>query len=132
MTQIVTITKKYPLTLCCIALVWYLSIWFLPPEEMELPSIYLLDKWTHFVMYGGTCSVLWWEYLKQHDHLNVKKLFVWGWLAPTLMGGLIELVQAYCTSNRSGEWLDLAADAIGVTIAAALGVGYYWSSRHRQ
>ena len=115
--------KKYPLSLVCVALVWYLSIWFLPPDYIELPSINFLDKWTHFVMYGGTCSVIWFEYLRSHQSLNKQKLFLWAWLAPTLMGGVIELVQAYCTTNRSGEWLDFAADAVGCTLAIAIGFG---------
>ena len=96
---------------------------------MELPDISFLDKWTHFVMYGGMCSVMWWEYLRHHDNW---KLFIWAWLSPTLMGGLIELVQENLTTNRSGEWLDLAADAVGVTLAVVLGRGYYWFSRQRQ
>lgn len=114
--------KKYPLSLLCIALVWYLSVWFLPPDYIELPSINFLDKWTHFVMYGGTCSVIWFEYIRHHQTLNKQKLFLWAWLAPTLMGGLIELVQAYCTTNRSGEWLDFAADAFGCTLAIGIGL----------
>jgi len=120
------IVRNYPLSMICIALVWYLSIWFMPPEEMELPSINFLDKWTHFVMYGGTCSVIWWEYLHRHKTINARKLFLWAWIAPTLMGGIIELVQAYCTTNRSGEWLDLAADAIGVMMGAVMGLVYRW------
>lgn len=110
----------------CIALVWYLSIWFMPPEEMELPSINFLDKWTHFVMYGGTCAVIWREYLRSHHSINVRKLILWALIAPTVMGGVIELVQAYCTTNRSGEWLDLAADAIGVMMGAVMGLVYRW------
>lgn len=132
MNKSMAFLKRYPLTLCCIALVWYLSIWFLPPEIMELPDISFLDKWTHFVMYGGMCSVMWWEYLRHHDRLDNWKLFIWAWLSPTLMGGLIELVQENLTTNRSGEWLDLAADAVGVTLAVVLGRGYYWFSRQRQ
>ena len=122
MNYIVHFLKKYPLSLVCIALIWYLSIWFSPPEEMELPSISFLDKWTHLVMYGGTCSVIWFEYLRHHRTLDVKQLFVWAWLLPTLMGGLIELVQAYCTATRSGEWLDWLADAVGVTLAVGVGL----------
>ena len=116
--------RKYPFSLLCIALVWYLSIWFMPPEDMELPSINFLDKWTHFVMYGGTCSVIWVEYLRCHRRLNATKLFLWAWLAPSLMGGVIELVQAYLTTNRSGEWLDFLADAVGCTLAVAVGLAY--------
>ena len=114
--------KKYPFSLLCIALIWYLSIWFMPPEEMELPSINFLDKWTHLVMYGDTCSVIWIEYLRQHRTLDGERLFFWAWLMPTLMGGLIELVQAYCTETRSGEWLDWLADGVGVTIATGIGL----------
>lgn len=113
--------RKYPLSLLCIALIWYLSIWFLPPEEMELPSINFLDKWTHLVMYGGTCSVIWWEYLRSHSAVDWKKVLLWAWLAPVLMGGLVEIVQEQCTKNRSGEWLDFAADALGCTLGAFVG-----------
>ncbi|MDE6011714.1 MAG: VanZ family protein [Prevotella sp.] len=114
--------KKYPFSLICIALVWYLSIWFVLPEQVELPSINFLDKWTHFVMYGGTCSVIWIEYLRHHRQLDWENIFFWAWLMPILMGGLIELVQAYCTTNRSGEWLDWQADGIGVTLSIGVGL----------
>ena len=120
--KMVNIVKRYPFSLLCVALVWYLSIWFRPPEEMELPSINFLDKWTHLVMYGGTALVIWIEYLRQHRALDAEKLFFWAWLMPVLMGGVIELVQAYCTATRSGEWMDWLADAVGVTLGAGMGV----------
>ena len=94
----------------------------MPPEELELPSINFLDKWTHFVMYGGTCSVIWLEYLHHHRQLNWKRLMQWAWLAPVLMGGLIEIVQGTCTETRSGEFLDFIADAIGCTLAIGVGL----------
>ena len=117
-----SIIKRYPLSIACIALVWYLSIWFMPPEELELPDINFLDKWTHFVMYGGTCSVIWFEYLRHHNTLDKKKLFLWAWLAPVLMGGIIEIIQGTCTETRSGEWLDFVADAVGCTLAIGIGM----------
>ena len=44
-------------------------------------------------------------------------------LLPIVMGGVIELVQAYCTGGtRSGEWLDLAADSLGVLIGQPIGM----------
>ena len=117
-----SIIKRYPLSIACIALVWYLSIWFMPPEELELPDINFLDKWTHFVMYGGTCSVIWFEYLRHHNTLNKKKLFLWAWLAPILMSGVLELLQEYATNTRSGEWFDFAANSLGVTLGAVFGL----------
>jgi VanZ family protein len=81
-----------------------------------------IDKWTHLVMYGGTCSMIWIEYLRRHTILNKKKLFCWAWLAPIVMSGVIELLQEYATTTRSGEWFDFAANSTGVTIAALLGM----------
>lgn len=77
-------------------------------------------------MYGGTCVVIWGEYLYRHKHSFDKvKLIIWAWLAPIVMSGVIELLQAYCTGGRrSGDWIDLAANAIGVTLAAAIGFAY--------
>lgn len=113
--------KRYPLSLLCIAMVWYLSIWFLPPET-PLNDLSFIDKWTHFVMYGGTCSVIWYEYVRSHQRLDGSRLFLLAWLAPVLMSGLLELVQAYCTTNRCGEWLDFAANTLGCTLGAGVGM----------
>ena len=47
-----------------------------------------------------------------------------GIIAPILMSGIIELLQAYCTTNRSGDWIDFFANILGI-IAAAF-IGYYF------
>jgi hypothetical protein len=42
---------------------------------------------------------------------------------PVAMSGIIELLQEYCTGGaRSGEWLDLAANSAGITLAAVIGL----------
>lgn len=39
------------------------------------------------------------------------------------MSGLIEILQATCTGGRrSGDWLDFAANTVGVTLAAVIGI----------
>ena len=113
--------KHYPLTLFCIALVWYLSL-FIIVHKTPLSDVPFIDKWTHFVMYGGTCTVMWIEYLRCHDRLHFWKLFLLAWLGPILMSGLLELLQKYCTTNRSGEWLDFLANSTGVTLAVGIGL----------
>ena len=114
--------KKYPLSICCIALVWILSLTPIFPET-PFDNVAFIDKWTHLVMYGGTCSVIWIEYLRSHTSLDSKKLFLWAFLAPILMSGLLELLQEYCTAgHRNGDFLDLAANATGVTVAAVIGI----------
>ena len=118
--------RKYPLSLCCIVLIWVLSLVPFFPET-PLDGIDFIDKWTHLVMYGGTCSVIWWEYLRSHQTLNAGRLFRYAWLAPVLMGGLLELLQAYCTAgHRNGDWLDFVANTLGVTLGTVVGLLLYY------
>lgn len=121
MKKLHQIVRKYPLSIVCIALIWVLSLVPFFPET-PLDEVEFADKWAHIVMYGGTCCVIWWEYWRRHQSADYEKLFFWAWLAPILMGGLLELLQEYCTTTRNGDWLDLAANATGVTIAALLGL----------
>jgi VanZ family protein len=131
MSRTLQFVKKYPLSLLCIALVWYLSIWFMPPKELKLPSINFMDKWTHLVMYGGTSLVVWREYLRCHQAESIRPLFL-PMVALMLMGGLLELMQAYCTTTRSGEWLDFWADSIGVLLGCGAGYLIYVVKRKRK
>lgn len=118
------LVSTYPVALLCFLLIWYLS--FFTPPKTELDDVAFIDKWVHVVMYGGSCLVLWIEHLRHH-HLTKQplcrqRLLLWAWVAPILMSGLIELLQAYCTGGRrSGDWLDFAANAVGVTGAALVG-----------
>ena len=79
--------KRYPLSLLVIFTVIYLSF-FRPPEiDDELPLFPGIDK-----MVGAT-------------------------LCPILLSGVIELLQAYATTHRGGEWWDFAANTAGVLLA---------------
>ena len=120
MPKIIKFVRKYPLSLLCILTIWFLS--FFNPPETELEEVPFIDKWVHILMYGGTCTILWIEYLRSHTTLHQSKLFYWAWLAPIVMSGIIELLQEYCTEHRSGDWLDLAANSIGITLAVGLGL----------
>jgi VanZ family protein len=112
--------SRYPFSVFCIALVWVLSLTPFFPET-PFGHVKFIDKWTHFVMYGGTCLVIWWEYHRQHRQPDYRRLLLWGFLAPVLMGGLLELLQEYATTTRSGDWLDFAANVTGVTIGSIFG-----------
>ena len=117
--------KKYPFSCICIALIWILSLTPFFPET-PLDNVHFIDKWVHIVMYGGTFTVLWIEYYLKHRSYRSydwEKLFFYAWLAPILMSGVLELLQEYCTfGHRSGDWLDFAANATGVTLAAIIGL----------
>ena len=123
--------RKYPFSMICIAMIWILSlIPFFP--ETPLDNVEFIDKWVHILMYGCSFIVVWIEYTRKHKQADYEKLFFWAWLAPILMSGAIELIQEYCTGGRrSGDWLDLVANASGVTLAAVVGF-LIWSLRPKR
>ena len=122
MTKFFLFIRKYPVSILLFIIIWILSLTPFFPET-PLDDVKFIDKWTHLVMYGGTCSVLWIEYMRSHKTTgSAVKLFLLAWLAPILMSGLLELLQAYATTTRSGEWLDFAANSLGVTLGAAVGL----------
>ena len=126
MNKMTSYLKRYPLSAVCIILIWILSLVPFFPET-PLDDVAFIDKWTHFVMYGGTCVVIWWEYLrhckKEARRPNLRAL-AFAMLCMILLGGLMELLQAYATTTRSGEWLDFFADSLGVLLGS--GIGWLW------
>ena len=123
MTEII---KTFPFSIAVTLAIWVLCL--IPIPETPLSDISLIDKWTHFVMYGVLTLVLLWERGK-----NPMKPMISVWqllLIPIVMGGLIELAQRYLTTCRSGEWLDFVGDTIGVVIGAILYVAFHAAKDH--
>ncbi len=115
------IIMAYPFATCIILVIWVICL--MPIPETPLSHLTLFDKWMHITMYAVLCVVVWAEYLRRHRELNKMRLFIGIFLAPLLMGGLIELAQATCTGgNRSGDWLDFAANSIGVVLGNLIGM----------
>ena len=94
----------------------------------------MMDKWTHFVMFGVLSLCIIAEYVYWHRKPKARDVALGGMLLPFALGGLIELVQAYCTGgNRSGDVMDWLADGIGVLIGAAIGsLLVYYRARARK
>ncbi len=115
----ISILKTYPLTLLTVAAICYLS--FFTPPQTELNNISNIDKLVHTCMYGGLSIIIWWEYLRKHDTICWKRFIPISVVFPIMMSGIIELLQAYCTTNRSGEWLDFVANSFGVVLAFIAG-----------
>lgn len=111
--------KRYPLTFLLTAAIWYLSL-FTPPRT-PLDDVQFIDKWTHLVMYGSLTLALWWEDGRARKRLAAWTRAAWIFLCPAAMGGIVELAQAYCTTNRTGDLLDFAANAAGSLIGIGIG-----------
>ena len=141
---------RYPLTALAVVVIWTLCL--IPIPETPLNQISLIDKWTHLVLFGGLTVIIWAEMLRDDKRRTKEAVYsdpkalspsckilsrryaLWGGLAPWLMGGLIEIVQATCTHGvRSGDPIDFMADGVGVLLGMAIGIllARYFSTRNR-
>ena len=112
--------RRYPFTYAVVIVILLLSL--LPIGGIQVAKdVPFADKWTHMVMYCALTLTISIEYARRHQLLH-KSYFLWGLLHPIFFGGIIELLQSYATTYRSGEWLDLAADAVGCLIGVLLGL----------
>lgn len=112
--------KKYPLSLLVILAVIYLS--FFRPPSTDLGTIPGFDKVVHVGMYFGMSGMLWLEFLRAHRRERAPLWHAWvgALLCPVLFSGVVELLQAYCTTYRGGDWLDFAANAAGALLASGV------------
>ena len=124
--------RKYPVSLFLIAAIW--TVCLIPIPETPLNDVPMMDKWTHFVMFGVLSLCIISEYVYRHRKPKGWDVALVGMLLPFALGGLIELAQAYCTGgNRSGDVMDWLADGIGVLIGAAIGsLLVYYRARARK
>ena len=106
---------KYPLTWLVSVVVVVLST--VPvPEVPELEDVPFFDKWVHFVMYASLSVAIWMDRRLICRRVMRPLLWVFLFVYPSVMGGLMELVQAYLTTCRSGDWVDFYADMFGALL----------------
>jgi len=114
------ILKRYPLSLIIITAIIYLS--FFKPPKTPLDTINNIDKLAHLVMYGGFCSVLWFEYFLTHLRIRASKIFWGAIVGPIVFSGAIEILQESITRYRGGDWYDFLFNSLGVLGAALFSI----------
>lgn len=111
--------KKYIFTILTCIVIAVLSL--MPVQELHLENMELSDKWAHTLMYAGLTAVLLFDTNYEKLKQGMVSLPLWLVIIPIAYGGLMEILQAYCTNgNRSGDWLDFIANSIGAVIVYAL------------
>ena len=139
--------RRHIFTLLTFLLIAALSL--MPAQEFTQTDIQFADKWAHWVMYGfltlvmGIECVLRDEYLRKkastsglHEQAHKSKgTAIWQFLfiaiIASVYGGLMELGQAYLTTSRHGDWLDVYANSFGALCAFALLLAYNLLSNKR-
>lgn len=115
------IIVRYPLSLIILCVIVYLSL-FKPVATNSLYKIPYIDKIAHFLMYAGFCSILWFEHLRSHYCINIRKIILWAIVSPILFSGIMEVVQGHLTEYRTADWEDFFFNALGVLSAAVFSV----------
>lgn len=110
--------QDYPLTFGASLAIIALSLMFTGHAELE--TIPFIDKMVHSGIYLGLSLCAWYEWFGGHPVCLTLKSLCIGCLYPIALSALMELLQANCTTYRSGDILDLIANSIGVTAALLL------------
>ena len=125
------IIKHYPVSLMLTMTIWVVCL--IPLKENPLPDTRMADKWAHMAMYLVFTLAVWAEDVRQKRRFRWTWLFVMGGILPVVMGGLVELAQAYFTGGqRNGDWLDFWADVIGVALAWLVGLTVWLMTTRRK
>lgn len=114
--------KKNIFTILITLIVVILSV--IPiPDNPPLEGVPFIDKWVHFVMYGGVTLAMWMDmyYVRKERALSLG-FNVAALICPVVLGGLMEIVQEYLTTYRNGDMLDFYADWFGALLGDIIGL----------
>ncbi len=114
--------KHYPYSTVCTVLICYLCLKTISLSGLGALNFPGADKLVHWAMYFGLCLLVWGERHLNGRQSTLRSAALYTIWLPLLLGGAIEIAQEYLTTDRSGDWADFAADALGVLTALPLGL----------
>lgn len=133
--------RRHIFSLLTLMLIAVLSL--MAAQEFPQTDIQFADKWAHWVMYGFLTLVMGIDYVLRDEYLSTKPSAssaqrqryknkgagIWQLLVIAIIasvyGGLMELGQAYLTTSRHGDWLDVLANSFGALCALVLLIIYH-------
>jgi VanZ family protein len=102
--------KKYTQLLFWALVATTLVLTLMPAEEIPNALIFW-DKLQHALCFATLTLVGLFGYMQQPKQVCIGLCFY---------GALIELMQAYLTTTRHGDWFDWLADTIGIVVGLGL------------
>ncbi|MBR6042421.1 MAG: VanZ family protein [Paludibacteraceae bacterium] len=113
--------RHYGLSICVALTILYLCM--MPGNDsnfdIKIPN---MDKYVHAVMYFVLSFTISLNLYQEYTKYKSMTMVMWAVVIPILFGGLIEVMQDKFTVSRTGDALDLLADAIGAIL------GYLFAS----
>ncbi len=110
--------RHYSLTI-----LWFIFIYIvclMPVPETPLNHVIGIDKFVHLGLWLVASLIIWLEYFRAPERWKPRRPLWLTLVLPVLASGSIELLQAYATTCRSGDWFDFLFNAAGVILAAIL------------
>lgn len=109
-----------------------LTLCLITVPQTQLSDISNIDKYVHAFMFMVLTLILWAESLLQSTS-RYRETIPFGGIGGTTLffGGAIEILQSTLTSNRSGDWMDFLADAVGVALGELFGYVLLQCRNHR-
>jgi VanZ family protein len=111
--------KKFWISILLCATILFLC--FMKTTSLPAPPIVDFDKIVHLLMFLGLSGCIFFDntsYLRKQ--ISRRRIILGSFLFSTMLSGSIEILQEYCTSYRSGDWLDFLADGMGSFIGALI------------
>jgi VanZ family protein len=117
----IALLKKYWVSILFVTAIFILC--FMNTAPLPSPPVQNIDKYVHSLLFLGLSGVIFFDntsYLRKA--ISNVRIFLSSFLFPVLLGGVIEIMQTFLTSTRSGDWMDFLFDGIG----AFLGMVISW------
>lgn len=102
-----------------VAVILYATLAEHPVPDNDLPLIPHIDKLIHAIMMGGLTGALAFDYQRARRAASVLTVRVMLTIAfgVLIFSAVDEILQSVLTAERSGDPLDLLADAVGILVA---------------
>ena len=117
MDNILRFFRHYGLSICVALTILYLCM--MPGNDsnfdIKIPN---MDKYVHAVMYFVLSFTISLNLYQEYTKYKSMTMVMWAVVIPILFGGLIEVMQDKFTVSRTGDALDLLADAIGAILGS--------------
>lgn len=110
--------RHYPITT-----LWFIFIYIvclMPVPETPLNHVIGIDKFVHLGLWLVASLIIWFEYSRAPQRYKPRRPLLLTVMLPILCSGSIELLQAYATTCRSGDWFDFLFNSAGVLLAWAM------------
>jgi len=111
----INLLKKYWLSTFVLLII--LVLCFMKTSSLPAVPVKNFDKAVHALMFLCLSGVVFFDNTRYLRFPISKVRIFWGtFLFPIALGGLIEILQAYLTDYRTGDWFDFLFDIVGALI----------------